>query len=109
MLYSRITYIVRLGGQYSESFKAFAGILIGDPASPILWILYMHDLKLFPHADDVLLNGVRVVYLAQADDIALLSFSWQGLQQKLDELSRWCSRNFMILNAIKTLSPITRM
>ncbi|PSR99181.1 hypothetical protein PHLCEN_2v4184 [Hermanssonia centrifuga] len=44
MLYSRMNYIIRFGGEVADSFQAFAGILIGDPASPILWILFLSDL-----------------------------------------------------------------
>ena len=46
MLYARMTYVVRAGGHVSRSFKSFLGLVIGDSAFPILWILYMADLEM---------------------------------------------------------------
>ncbi|KAL1937495.1 hypothetical protein VTO73DRAFT_13147 [Trametes versicolor] len=75
-----------------------AGILIGDPASPILWNLFFADFKCDPHPDDVHLAGVWVPYLAQADDILLLSTSPQGAQAKPNALASWCLRNGLTVN-----------
>lgn len=36
MLYDQMQYVVCYAGELSESFRSFAGILIGDPASPII-------------------------------------------------------------------------
>ncbi|KAI0074561.1 hypothetical protein K474DRAFT_1563518, partial [Panus rudis PR-1116 ss-1] len=105
MLYRNITYTVRLGQETSPTFKSHAGILIGDPASPLLWILYMSDLRISPRPDDVHLAGQPYSHHEQADDIALASLAQagHGLQFKIDELLEWCRVNFMILNAIKTV------
>ncbi|PSR71854.1 hypothetical protein PHLCEN_2v12270 [Hermanssonia centrifuga] len=102
MLYSRMSYIIRFGGEVAESFQAFAGILIGDPASPILWILYLTDFTISDQASDISLNGVHASHLEQADDIVLFSTSPEGLQSKLDQLVQWCRRNFMLIHAIKS-------
>lgn len=84
-----------MGGRHenvtSEEFKSLIGLLTGDPASPTLWNLYMSSLKMPPDKDDVVLGGVAMDMLAQADDILLLSLSARGLQRKLDALSVWCS------------------
>jgi hypothetical protein len=41
MLYRRMEYYVRHGDMNSAEFKAFIGLLTGDPASPVLWNLFM--------------------------------------------------------------------
>ncbi|TFY52607.1 hypothetical protein EVJ58_g9917 [Rhodofomes roseus] len=102
MLYARLGYVVKYASSKSELFKALAGILIGDPASPILWNLYLADLVIRPHSDDILLGGVCLSHLEQADDIALFSTSTIALQQKLDDLATWCALNFALINAGKT-------
>lgn len=40
--------------------------------------------------------------MEQADDIILISTTPEGLQRKMDALGRWCRKNFMILNAVKS-------
>ena len=47
-----------------------AGILAGDPASPILWILFIADLLISPHQDDVVLARKAINLLLIADDVA---------------------------------------
>ena len=102
MLYARMRYVVRADGSFSEAFRALAGILIGDPASPILWDLFFADFMPPAHPDDVVLEGTVITYLAQADDVALMSRSRPGLQCKLDALERWCRRNGVEINVSKT-------
>ncbi|TFY67731.1 hypothetical protein EVJ58_g1437 [Rhodofomes roseus] len=94
------------GNKPTEDATRLAGILIGDPASPILWNLYLADLLIRPHGDDVLLAGVCVSHLEQADDIALFSTSPAALQQKLDDLASWCALNFALINAGKTQAMV---
>ncbi|OJT08564.1 RNA-directed DNA polymerase from mobile element jockey [Trametes pubescens] len=102
MLYTRLRYFVRFNGEYSEYFQALAGILIGDPASPILWNIFFSDFTCPPHEDDVWLDTLRIPYLAHADDIVLLSTSPEGLQSKLNALAAWCTRNGLRVNVSKT-------
>lgn len=84
------------------------GILIGDPASPILWGLYLSDFDPASDTADVYLNGVPVGHLEQADDIVLFSMTPHGLQRKLDALAAWCARNFMTIQVDKTKCLVFR-
>jgi hypothetical protein len=106
MLYQRMEYYVRHGDRNSTEFKAFIGLLTGDPASPVLWNLFMADLIMPDDVDDVILTGVRMTIPAQADDILLISTSAEGLQRRLNTLDTWCSRNFIVVNMIKTIIMI---
>lgn len=108
MLYKKMAYYVRHGDTESAEFKALIGLLTGDPASPILWNLFLADLKMMPDKDDIFLSAVRISLLAQADDLLLVSLSARGLQGKLYTLEKWCARNFILINLIKTIILIFR-
>jgi hypothetical protein len=84
-------------------FKALIGLLTGDPASPILWNLFLADLSMLPDFEDSFLAGVRISLLAQADDLLIVSLSVRGLQVKLGSLEQWCAKNFILVNLIKTI------
>jgi hypothetical protein len=58
MLYRRITYHGRHGDVQSAEFKAFIGLLTGDPASPILWNLFLSVLVMMPDKDDISLAAI---------------------------------------------------
>ena len=104
LLYSSLAYVVRFNGETTECFNALAGILTGDPASPILWVLFLADLRVHPHPDDVILDGVPVSLLLVADDILLASTSPHGMQAKLHDIERYCAMNFLTVNVIKTIA-----
>jgi hypothetical protein len=103
MLYRRMAYYAKHGDMESTEFKAFIGLLTGDPASPILWNLFLGDLVMMPDKDDVFLAAIRISLLAQADDLLLFSISARGLQTKLVTLEDWCARNFILINLVKTI------
>jgi hypothetical protein len=103
MLYTRMVYFARHGDMQSDTFKAFIGLLTGNPASPILWNLFLADLVMMPDKDDIFLAAVRISMLAQADDMLLFSISPRGLQSKLTTLKNWCARNFILINLVKTI------
>lgn len=90
-------YYVRHRDQNSAKFKAFIGLLTGDPASPMLWNFFMADRVMLEDPDDPILSNVRIAILAQADDILLIPLSAAGLQQRLNALADWCSNNFIVV------------
>ena len=102
MLYERMNYTVRHNSEMFYSFKSGIGILIKDVESPVLWNLFLADFVLHPDTDDVVLAGSLITSLEQADDIISISKTPEGLQRMMNALGRWCSRNFMSINAIKS-------
>jgi hypothetical protein len=93
MLYRRMTYIVRYESEVSTMFRALIGILIGDTTSPILWTLYLSDFKLLSDATtDILLAGMFITNLEQADDVIMISLTADGAQRKMNAL--WKSLHF---------------
>jgi hypothetical protein len=72
-------------------FQALLGILIGDTTSPILWTLYVSDFKLLSDATtDILLVGIFITNLEQADDVILISLTPDGAQRKIKTQSNCC-------------------
>jgi hypothetical protein len=63
----------------------------------------MADLAISQDLDDPIVSAVGVAIMAQADDILLVSLLAAGLQRKLNELAVWCSRNFIVINLIRTI------
>ncbi|KIO25409.1 hypothetical protein M407DRAFT_75828, partial [Tulasnella calospora MUT 4182] len=77
------------------------GILAGDPASPLAFLLYLADFKPPSDPDDLMLLKSVISHLEHADDMALLSTTLMGLQRKLNYLARWASINLMESNPNK--------
>ncbi len=67
-----MVYIVSKGTAMSDEFRARMGVLMGDPASPTLWILFMHDLKIIPHDNDFTFTLTVISHLEHADNILLI-------------------------------------
>ncbi|KZV85027.1 hypothetical protein EXIGLDRAFT_623522 [Exidia glandulosa HHB12029] len=113
LVYARMLYYVRANGETGEGFPADMGVLIGDPASPIMWLLYFRSLIVVRTPDDVELAGVTLSHLEQADDIVLFALSPTALQAKLDSFYSWCCSVFLRINKLKSwwmpLSSIPRV
>jgi hypothetical protein len=114
MLYARMSYVVRQSSDVMSTFKSLIGVLTGDTASPILWNIYFADLaaKFEEDANDVILDGVAISHLEQADDVVLFSTMAAGLQRKINVFFAWCKVNFMLVSVSKTqwmiFGPIPR-
>ncbi|KZW00744.1 hypothetical protein EXIGLDRAFT_136105 [Exidia glandulosa HHB12029] len=102
LIYERMRYYVRSGAESSDEFAADMGILIGDPASPIMWLLFFSDISIPDLPDDIALDGVTLSHLEQADDIVIFATSAASLQAKLNAFYKWCSRNFLQVNKLKS-------
>lgn len=100
-IYPRMQYIVRSNNEVSNTFESNIGILAGDPASPLAFLLYLADFRTPLDPDDLILIDQAVSHLEHADDMALLSTTHQGLQRKLDHLGKWASHNLMESNPQK--------
>ena len=108
MLYSHLSYLVRFQGELSEEqFQAATGILIGDPASPILWILYISDFVLETNSDEDLdLAGIVVNHQWLADDAMLVSTATPAMQAILMQFDTYCADNSLTISVPKTHAAI---
>ncbi|TFK82999.1 hypothetical protein K466DRAFT_555777 [Polyporus arcularius HHB13444] len=107
MLYSHLSYVVRFDGQTSDdTFQAAAGILIGDPASPILWLLFISDFDLPSHPEDIALDGIVVSHQWLADDAMLASTAAHAAQAKLTYFEEYCGDNSLTPSVPKTFAAL---
>ena len=83
------------------------GVKQDCPASPLLFDLYLDELeKLLEDAysdiDCPRIADILLAILLFADDIALFSYSMQGLQKQLDILAAFCDARGLTVNVSKT-------
>nr|GAT51027.1 predicted protein [Mycena chlorophos] len=105
-IYREMKLRVACGEAVSEEWKSVCGVLMGDPVSPTLWNIFLSSFTLAEDPDNFSLMGYTLSHLEHADDMALVSRSWQGLQRQLDQLGTWCKRNLLQVNALKSAAMI---
>lgn len=91
-------------GERTSFFQSNVGLLQGDNISPLLFNLYVSDLKDYLGVDNAtpkLVNS-NVNCLMYADDLILLSRSELGLQVLLNRLGDYCRKWRMDVNTDKT-------
>lgn len=67
-IYSNLSYIVRVAGEFPDAFTSDIGVLIGDPASPIMWNIFFADLIL---PDTIVPDFVRKPYITETITVQL--------------------------------------
>ena len=78
------------------------GLPQGDPLSAVLFCLFVYDLPMcFTHLGPII-NGICVAYIMYADDLAIVCESVEELQGAIDNLSEYCVKNGLKINADKT-------
>lgn len=93
---------VRSGSRYSKGFNSNNGVLQGDPCSPTLFNLFVHDLPGYLRHEGVLLDNKKVSYIMYADDLCLLGNSKEDLQKGLNDLQEYCLNNDLFVNIPKS-------
>lgn len=103
-LYNKSKLCVKLDNYLTKSFTQSVGVKQGDNLSPNLFKIFVNDLPhIFSTEDDpVVLDGAKLSCMLYADDLILLSSSYQGLQRCLDKLSDYCEKNCLAVNLCKT-------
>ena len=103
-IYRKPQSCVIVNDRLMDWFTAKAGVRQGDSLSPILFAIFINDLA-------EILNGLRtgidvtdnhLAILMYADDIILLSDSYDKAQQSLNVLSDWCTAWGMKVNIKKS-------
>ena len=102
-LYRKTHFKVKCNGMLSPPILDQLGVNQGGNASPTLFRTYLADLGeyLTKHVG-LCISDTIVAHLLWADDLVLISDSEQGLQKQLDGLQKFCSKNLMIVNELKT-------
>jgi Reverse transcriptase (RNA-dependent DNA polymerase) len=108
-LYKNVQYQVKFTNGLSEAFGGDTGVRQGCPLSPFLFGVFVEMLHERIHTQHPTegptfdySDPVHVPLLLFADDIALLSYTPQGLQRLLHCLADFCDENHLTVSMRKT-------
>ncbi|XP_053911837.1 mitochondrial enolase superfamily member 1 [Cuculus canorus] len=102
-LYRNVTTSVEIKSGKSESIKINIGVKQGDPMSPLLFNLSIDPLLCrLEEKGHGFKHGSRcITSLAFADDLVLLSESWEGMVENIKILEAFCSLTGLKTQGIK--------
>ena len=103
-MYEKTSYKIKLKNGYLDPISSNLGLKQGCPLSPILFNLYIDDIKnLFDkECDPVTLQHDDLYHFLYADDLVLLSTSTQGLQRSLDKLAAYADLKCLTISIKKS-------
>ena len=116
-LYKFTKTCIQSNNRLSEMFECNVGVRQGENLSPLLFSLYLNDLKKelsdkfqgLPFLDNIASdmtgtkwNTMSSFLLLYADDTAILAESQEEMQLALDALAAYCDKNSLTVNASKT-------
>ncbi|NXC88006.1 PO21 protein, partial [Cercotrichas coryphoeus] len=91
--YRNINTYISMKKKKTAPIKILAGVKQGDPMSPILFNLALDPLlcKLEAKGHGFKHEGFKLTAMAFADDLVLLSDSWEGMCGNIKILERFCT------------------
>jgi len=104
-IYNSAYAMVKTPAGNSEKIKINIGVLQGESLSPTLFNFAINDLPdtlMNSFTCPVKLGGKSLHCLLYADDVCLLAYSKESLQQKMDILRKYFIKNKLVLNANKS-------
>ena len=102
-LYSKTSFRFKFQGECSSAIPTDIGVNQGGNASGFLFRKYLSDLGDFLNKEfGVCLGDTVLAHLLWADDLILFSDSLKGIQKQLDGLYKFCCKNRMVVNELKT-------
>ena len=103
-IYESTYYMTKVKGGYLNPIKSQLGLLQGGILSPILFNLYIDDIKnsFDENCDPINLYDEEVSHLLYADDLIILSKTEHGLRQSLKNLETYCRQWKLQINITKT-------
>ncbi len=99
-IYTNVTSCVKTDNVCSSMFLCKQGLRQGDSLSPLLFSLYINDIKTCISANCTTFDKIDMLMFA--DDLIIMSETRQGLQIKLDKLYDYCKARYMSVNISKS-------
>ena len=107
-MYETISYKIKLKDGYLDPIKSNLGLKQGCPLSPMLFNLYIDDIKdIFDaQCDPVTITDTDISHFLYADDLVLVSLTSVGLQRSLDKVAEYASKKSLTVSIKKSKSMI---
>lgn len=104
-IYSKAEVQIR-AEELTESAGVNKGVLQGDSASPLLFLLFLNDLEEYFRSKGIrgvsLNESTEILLLLYADDLIIFATDRIDLQRKLNCLQHYCEENKMAVNVLKS-------
>ena len=102
-LYEKTSFRVKHQGWLSSLIRNLVGVNQGGVASGFLFRKYLSDLDEYLDIHfGVCVGDMIVAHILWADDLVLMAESISGMQDQLNKLSAYCSKNLLSVNETKT-------
>ena len=102
-LYTKTVFRIKHNGKVSQIIDNLLGVNQGGTASGLLFRKYIQDISDYLKKEyGIVMGNTILAHLLWADDLILISDNLNGIKRQLDGLKLFCSKNQMIVNAIKT-------
>ena len=107
-MYRKTEYSVRLNEGYTRPIKSNLGLKQGCPLSPMLFNLYIDDIKdIFDdQCDPIEIQNTNLNYFLYADDLVILSESKTGLQRCIDKASNFAKAKHLTISLKKSKTMV---
>ena len=103
-LYGKTKYRITYKDGYLDAIESTIGLKQGCPLSPILFNLYIDDIKdtFDDRCDPVSIDSSPLNHILYADDLVLISHTKKGLQRCIDKLSAFADRKRIKISHTKS-------
>ena len=107
-MYEKTEYCLKLKGGHTTPILSNLGLKQGCPLSPMLFNLYLDDIKnIFDEqCEPVSMQNVKISHFLYADDLVILSQSKTGLQRCLDKTHEFAKANLLTINVKKSKTMV---
>ena len=108
-MYTVVKSCVRYRSNTSRFFNSYNGLKQGDPSSPLLFMLFINDIKQNINTDlnDIFtIDEMRLFLLLYADDAVVFAKSPEVLQKILNDIESYCTLWGLKINTRKTKAMI---
>ena len=102
-MYDNIKYSIKLRNEVLEPIHSNLGLKQGCPLSPMLFNLYIDDVgnNFDELCDPIQFQNETINHFLYADDLVVLSYTADGLQRSLHQLSRYAKSKHLTVSTKK--------